>query len=318
MVEMEEHEDEMGDAAELARWLLRELAEAGSNKKKVGRVRLQLLALDVPLASAVACLSEICHRTPPPADRGARSDEAAAAEGRGRGGDDPAAAQQAAARFESLKQQTLVRLEEQLPEKRSTYEKAADLTLEYVGELISLAAGSTNTLFARLAPDAGRKTKYVAPTGGSLPAPIRRQVETLVRQVLQRRAHLSPTQLYRLLRLSKLAIPDLYSAGGDGLTPEEAGGYIQAAVASGGYEYVPSALVKALACPLECYPPSLARAELARQGLWGHAEQVTRRLGGLPDAKALVRCAECAHLGLRVAGLGLRVQGVGCRVRVYG
>jgi len=291
-MEMAEQEDEEGNAAELARWLLREVAEAGSNKKKVGRVRLQLLALDIPLASAVACLSEICRLSPPPADRAARSDEDVAAEGRGRRGGDPVAAQKAAVRFDVLKQQTLVRLEEQLPEKRGTYEKAADLTLEYIGEVISLEAGSTNTLFASLAPDSGRKTKYIAPTGGSLPAPIRRQAETLVRQVLQRRAHLAPTQLYRLLRLTKLAVPSLYSAGGDGLTPEEAGGYIQAAVASGGYEYVPSALVKALACPLACYPPSLARAELAKRGLWGHAEQVVRRLGGLPDAKMLVRCAK--------------------------
>ena len=242
----EKGDAEKGDAKELAMWLLGELAEAGPNKKKVGRTRLQLLALEIPLASAVACLSEVCRTAPPPAAWTSRADETA---GAGR---------KAAAKFEALKQQTLERLEGQLPSKRSTYDTAAELVLEYVGETISLAGGSTNTIFATLAAEgaAGGKKKHIAPTGGALSAAVQPQVEALVIHILQQRAYLNPTLLYRLTRLTKLSVPTLYSTDAGGLTPEMAGRYIQAAVESGGYENVPSALVKALACPSRYYPPA--------------------------------------------------------------
>ena len=62
-------------------------------------------------------------------------------------------------------------------------------------------------------------------------------------------------------------------------TVEIAASYIQNAVKTGGFECVPSALVKILECPPSSYPPEIATRNLAARGMWSHAEQVVKRLG---------------------------------------
>jgi len=200
----EEEGDTAGDAVELATWLLRGLAEAGSNKKKTASVRLQLLSLDVPLASAVACLSAVCTLTLPIAAAARTAPPL-------REGADAGAVKRAAASFELRKQQTLDRLENQLPTKRSPYDTAVDLLLEYIGEMMALAAGSSATLFDTLASgDSLSQKKYVAPSGGTLPDKIRMQVLNLITNILRNEAALSPALLYRLIRLSKMSARDIY------------------------------------------------------------------------------------------------------------
>ena len=142
-----------GDAAELARWLLRELAVAGSNKKKSSAVRLQLLSLDIPLASAIACLSQLCHfasLTSRPASSGGEAAGRPLLSESATRNAEQAERLLARSRFEKLKQQEMERLGAQLPSKRATYDHAMELMLEYAGEMMALAAGSTSTIFERI------------------------------------------------------------------------------------------------------------------------------------------------------------------------
>ena len=287
-----QEEEEQGDVNELATFLLRELEAAGSSKKKLAAVRMQLLSLDVSLAATVGCLTQVCMLTP----------------------------RDAAAKFARLKARTLHQLAptaedggastpeaveaDALPARRGVYDRAVGLLLEYFGEMLALSAGSTTTIFSTLAREGGSGgVRHVAPTGGTLPAAVRLQVLQLVGSVLRGDAAMSPPLLYRLLRLTKVTARDLCCDTGDGPAPPISaaiiGGYVRRAVAAGGFESVPAALVNLLECPDECYPPAAAVEDLVRRGLWSHAEQVGLFL--------CVYCVYCLRVSLCVLSMSVSV-----------
>jgi len=170
-----------GDAKELAVWLVRGLDEAGSSKKKTSAVRLELLSLDIPLASVVHCLFEVCRLTPPTRSSSGRpAVQRAGRSGREEGSDV----------LNSGVGATEDSAGEALPSKRAAYDAAVDMLLEYAGELMALASGSTSTLFDRLdslardsvTPNQDNikiKRRPGPPGGSTLSASVRQQVDCM-------------------------------------------------------------------------------------------------------------------------------------------
>jgi hypothetical protein len=169
-----------GDAAELSMWLLRELGEAGSSKKKTSAVRLELFALDIPLTFVLECLFEVCRLAPHErsSSGGLAAEPSARRSGREGGTEDHKKGDARAMPD---------RTGEALPSAGAAYDTAVDLLLEYAGELLALAADSTSPVFDRLdslardsvtpTPDNVHiKSRPVASGGINLSASVRQQV----------------------------------------------------------------------------------------------------------------------------------------------
>lgn len=168
-----------GDAAELSMWLLRELGEAGSSKKKTSAVRLELFALDIPLTFVLECLFEVCRLAPHErSSSGGLAEPSARRSGREEGTED-----QKKGDARAMPDRT----GEALPSAGAAYDTAVDLLLEYAGELLALAADSTSPVFDRLdslardsvtpTPDNVHiKSRPVASGGINLSASVRQQV----------------------------------------------------------------------------------------------------------------------------------------------